>query len=149
MRGVGAGHPHIPLSFFGHNGYGGGRPPILLKKICHVVVKGFSNTELFIDVHKKTFSVIRYYAISRPTINEKFEYMYMYTLYKHCIPHTCHFFYTGRIFENQILHPKKPLKAPKTLKMSLKKLNICIFSLNLEKFTPDRKFLQRHRLLCL
>ena len=23
------------------------------------------------------------------------------------IPHICHFFYTGRIFENQILHPKK------------------------------------------
>ena len=42
-------------------------------------------------------------------------------------PHICHFFYTGRIFENQILHPKKRLKAPKTLKMSLKKSNICIF----------------------
>ena len=23
------------------------------------------------------------------------------------IPHICHFFYTDRIFENQILHPKK------------------------------------------
>ena len=43
------------------------------------------------------------------------------------IPHICHFFYTGRIFENQILHPKKRLKAPKALKMSLKKSNICIF----------------------
>ena len=43
-----------------------------------------------------------------------------------CIPHICHFFYTGRIFENQILYPKKQLKAPKTLKMSLKKSNICI-----------------------
>ena len=39
---------------------------------------------------------------------------------------------------------KKRLKAPKTLKMSLKKSNICIFSLNLEKFTPDRKVLDRH-----
>ena len=38
-----------------------------------------------------------------------------------CIPHICHFFYTDRIFENQILHPKKRLKSPKTLKMSLKK----------------------------
>ena len=38
-----------------------------------------------------------------------------------CIPHICHFFYTCRIFENQILHPKKRLNAPKTLKMSLKK----------------------------
>ena len=28
------------------------------------------------------------------------------------IPHICHFFYTERIFENQILHPKKRLKAP-------------------------------------
>ena len=53
------------------------------------------------------------------------------------ISHICHFFHTGRIFENQILHPKKRLKAPKTLKTSLKKSNICIFSLNLEKFTPD------------
>ena len=43
------------------------------------------------------------------------------------IPHICHFFYTDRIFENQILHPKKQQKAPKTLKMSLKKSNICIF----------------------
>ena len=59
-------------------------------------------------------------------------------------PHICHFFYTGRILENQILHPKKQLKAPKTLKMSLKKSNICVFSLNLEKFTPDTKFLHRH-----
>ena len=107
--------------------YGGGAPPNSAKKRPHVVVEGFPNTELFIDVHKKTFSVIRYYAISRPTTNEKFEYMYMYTLYKHCIPHICHFFYTGRIFENQILHPKKRLKAPKTLKMSLKKSNIRSF----------------------
>ena len=43
------------------------------------------------------------------------------------IPHICHFLYTDRIFENQILHPKKRLKAPKTLQMSLKKSNICIF----------------------
>ena len=43
------------------------------------------------------------------------------------IPHICHFFYTGRIFENQILHPKKRLKTPKTLKMSLKKSNVCSF----------------------
>ena len=56
------------------------------------------------------------------------------------IPHICHFFYTDRIFENQILHPKKRLKAPKTLKMSLKKSNICIFfhsiwkNLHLTKF---------------
>ena len=49
-----------------------------------------------------------------------------------------------------LLHPKKRLKAPKTLKMSLKKSNICsFFSLNLEKFTPDRKILHRHRLWCL
>ena len=65
------------------------------------------------------------------------------------IPHICHFFYTGRIFENQILHQKKRLKALKTLKMSLKMSNICIFSLNLEKFTPDRDFLHRLRLWCL
>ena len=43
------------------------------------------------------------------------------------IPYICHFFYTDRVFENQILHPNKGLKAPKTLKMSLKKSNICIF----------------------
>merc|ERR1712163_107660 len=43
------------------------------------------------------------------------------------IPYICHFFYTDRIFENQILHPKKRLKSPKTLKMSLKKSYICIF----------------------
>ena len=43
------------------------------------------------------------------------------------IPLICHFFYTGRIFENQILHPKKQLKTPKTLKISLKKSNVCSF----------------------
>ena len=43
------------------------------------------------------------------------------------IPHICHFFYTGRIFENQILHPRKRLKTQKTLKMSLKKSNVCSF----------------------
>ena len=43
------------------------------------------------------------------------------------IPYICHFFYTDRIFENQILHPKQRLKSPKTLKMSLKKSYICIF----------------------
>ena len=39
---------------------------------------------------------------------------------------------------------KTTRKAPKTLKMFLKKSNICVFSLNLEKFTPDTKFLHRH-----
>ena len=49
----------------------------------------------------------------------------IYTL-RTAIPHICHFFYTGRIFENQIWPPKKRLKAPKTLKMS-NKSKICIF----------------------
>ena len=44
------------------------------------------------------------------------------------IPHICHFFYTSRIFENQILHPKKRLKAPKTLKKSLKSQIYAFFS---------------------
>ena len=48
-------------------------------------------------------------------------------MYFMSIPYICHFFYTDRIFENQILHPKKRLKSPKTLKMSLKKSYICIF----------------------
>ena len=32
------------------------------------------------------------------------------------IPHICHFFYTGRIFENQILHRKKTTKGTKNTK---------------------------------
>ena len=32
------------------------------------------------------------------------------------IPHICHFFYTDRIFENQILHPKKMTKGTKNTK---------------------------------
>ena len=59
-------------------------------------------------------------GIKHPCIAEVFEAV-------ETMPHICHFFYTDRIFENQILHPKKRLKAPKTLKMSLKKSNICIF----------------------
>ena len=49
------------------------------------------------------------------------------SLYLNIIHLICHFFYTGRIFENQILHPKKQLKTPKTLKISLKKSNVCSF----------------------
>ena len=56
------------------------------------------------------------------------------------IPHICHFLYTDRIFENQILHPKKRLKAPKTLKMSLKKSNICIFFTQSGKIYTWQKF---------
>ena len=33
-----------------------------------------------------------------------------------CIPHIFHFFYTDRIFENQILHPKKTTKGTKNTK---------------------------------
>ena len=60
----------------------------------------------------------------------------MYVLYG-TIPHNCHFFYTDRIFENQILHQKKRLKAPKTLKMSLKKSNVCIFFTQSGKIYTD------------
>ena len=60
------------------------------------------------------------------------------------IPHICHFSYTSRIFENQILHQKKWLRAPKTLKMSLKKSNICIFFTQSGKIYTCRKFLHRH-----
>ena len=56
------------------------------------------------------------------------------------IPYICHFFYTDRIFENQILHPKKRLKAPKTLKMSLKKSYICIFFTHSGKIYTWQKF---------
>ena len=60
--------------------------------------------------------------------------------HKYCIPHICHFFYTGRIFENQILHPKKRQKTPKTLKMSLKSQIYAVFHSIWKKFTPDRIF---------
>ena len=65
------------------------------------------------------------------------------------IPHICHFFYTDRIFENQILHPKKRLKAPKTLKMSLKKSNICIFFTQSGKIYTWQKFFTQTCLWCL
>ena len=57
------------------------------------------------------------------------------------IPHICHFFYTGRIFENQILHQKKTTKGTKNTKNVSEKVKyLHFFSLNLEKFTPDRNF---------
>ena len=65
------------------------------------------------------------------------------------IPHICHFFYTDRIFENQILHPKKRLKAPKTLKMSLKKSNICIFFTQSGKIYTWQKIFTQTCLWCL
>ena len=70
---------------------------------------------------------------SNVNANEWWRHTYGVLMYSangrrgHPIPHICHFFYLGRIFENLILHQKKRLKAPKTLKMSRKKSNICIF----------------------
>ena len=77
---------------------------------------------------------------------------------KHCfaafhkgrfIPYICHFFYTDRIFENQILHQKKRLKSPKTLKMSLKKSYICIFFTHSGKIYTWQKFFTQTCLWCL
>ena len=65
------------------------------------------------------------------------------------IPHICHFFYTDRIFENQILHPKKRLKSPKTLKMSLKKSYICIFFTHSGKIYTWQKIFTQTCLWCL
>ena len=65
------------------------------------------------------------------------------------IPHICHFFYTDMIFENQILHPKKRLKSPKTLKMSLKKSYICIFFTHSGKIYTWQKFFTQTCLWCL
>ena len=64
------------------------------------------------------------------------------------IPYIWHFFYTGRIFENQILHPKKRQKTPKTLKMSLKSQIYAVFHSIWKKFTPDLKILHGHRTWC-
>ena len=62
-----------------------------------------------------------------------------------CIPHICHFFYTDRIFENPNFTPKKTTKGTKNTKNVSEKVKYMhFFSLNLEKFTPDRKFLHRH-----
>ena len=65
------------------------------------------------------------------------------------IPYICHFFYTDRIFENQILHPKKRLKSPKTLKMSLKKSYICIFFTHSGKIYTWQKIFTQTCLWCL
>ena len=65
------------------------------------------------------------------------------------IPYICHFFYTDRVFENQILHPKKRLKSPKTLKMSLKKSYICIFFTHSGKIYTWQKIFTQTCLWCL
>ena len=65
------------------------------------------------------------------------------------ITHICHSFYTGRIFENQILHQKKRQKAPRTLKMSLKKSNICIFFTQSGKIYTWQKIFTQTCLWCL
>ena len=46
---------------------------------------------------------------------------------KGLIPHICHFFTQAGFSKTKFYTQKKRLKAPKTLKMSLKKSNICIF----------------------
>ena len=69
--------------------------------------------------------------------------------YVEVIPYICHFFYTDRIFENQILHPKKRLKSPKTLKMSLKKSYICIFFTHSGKIYTWQKIFTQTCLWCL
>ena len=75
-----------------------------MEKICYVVFDGLPLCD----------SVM---MLAHPTLNVDFD----------ADAYLIFVFYTGRIFKNQILHPKKRLKAPKTLKMSLKKSNICIF----------------------
>jgi len=67
-------------------------------------------------------------------------------LHKH-IPHICHFLYTGRIFENRILHPKTT-NDTENLWNPLKKSNICSFflpNLKKKKFYTWQKFLHGHR----
>ena len=46
-------------------------------------------------------------------------------------------------------YTQKTTNGTKNTKNDSEKSNICISSLNLEKFTPDRIFLHRHRLWCL
>ena len=69
---------------------------------------------------------------------------------KHCtIPHICHFFYRQDFWKPNFT-PKKTTKGTKNTKNVSEKSQIyAFFSLNLEKFTPDRKFLHSHRLWCL
>ena len=60
-------------------------------------------------------------------------------LHKH-IPHICHFLYTGRIFENRILHPKTT-NDTENLWNPLKKVKYMqFFFAQSRKFTPDRSF---------
>ena len=46
------------------------------------------------------------------------------------IPHICHLFYTSRIFENQILHPKKTTKDTKNTKNVSEKVECMQFFFN-------------------
>ena len=57
------------------------------------------------------------------------------------IPHICHFFYTGMIFESQYFTPKNYNKHPKITTNNPQKCKICIFLRSIWKFfTPDRIF---------
>ena len=57
-----------------------------------------------------------------------------------CIPHICHFFYTGRIFESLYFTPKIYEKHPKITVTSPKKCKICCFSHSIWKILHRTEF---------
>ena len=56
------------------------------------------------------------------------------------IPHICHFFHTGRIFESQYFIPKNYEKHPKIRTNSHQKCKICIFSRSIWNFLHRTEF---------
>ena len=56
------------------------------------------------------------------------------------IPHICHFFYTGRIFESQYFTPKNYEKHPKITTNCPKKCKICSFSRSIWKILHRTEF---------
>ncbi len=56
------------------------------------------------------------------------------------IPHICHFFYTGRIFESQFFTPKNYEKHPKITTNCPKKYKICSFPVQSGKFYTREVF---------
>ena len=60
--------------------------------------------------------------------------------YVSAIPHICHFFYTGRIFESQIFTPKNYAKHPKITTNTPKKCTTCSSSRSIWKILHRTEF---------
>ena len=90
------------------------------------------------------YSFSSFWVKDFPSSSAKWSFISLLWKQNICIPLICHFFYIGRIFKTKFYTQKNDYRHQKHYKCLWKSQKYAFFSLNLEKFTPHRKFLHRH-----